>query len=172
MFVLFGFLYYLSSFLEDKHGIRGIWKGLLLAVPLFSVCLSSFVTGKVIGDHKKRMKWVSVTGLIILTLPMLYQGFANPENLYAIMALMFISGTGIGITLPCLDALITNGIEKKQRGTITSLYSSMRFVGVAAGPPATSLLMDNETVLFYLLAALSAVLCFLALLAIKPDRAA
>ena len=40
-------------------------------------------------------------------------------------------GIGIGMALPCLDALITQGIEKEQRGTVTSFYSSMRFIGVA-----------------------------------------
>lgn len=38
-----------------------------------------------------------------------------------------------GVCLPCLDAL-TQTIEKEPRGTITSFYSPIRFIGVASGP--------------------------------------
>src|SRR5699024_9623760 len=34
MFILFGFLFYLSSVLEDNFDIKGIKKGFLLAIPL------------------------------------------------------------------------------------------------------------------------------------------
>ena len=51
------------------------------------------------------------------------------------LTLFVLSGIGIGVGLPCLDAFITSGIEKEERGTVSSIYSSMRFIGVAAGPP-------------------------------------
>ncbi|RNB67258.1 hypothetical protein EDM52_22920 [Brevibacillus invocatus] len=38
------------------------------------------------------------------------------------------------VALPCLDAFITEGIKKEERGTISAIYSSMRFIGVALGP--------------------------------------
>src|SRR5699024_38863 len=34
MFMLFGFLFYLSSILEETFGYKGIWKGVLLGIPL------------------------------------------------------------------------------------------------------------------------------------------
>ena len=46
MFILFGFLFYLSSVLEDKFSIDGIKKGLLLAIPLLALSIASYVTGK------------------------------------------------------------------------------------------------------------------------------
>src|SRR5699024_12108185 len=43
MFILFGFLFYLSSVLEDKFSIDGIKKGLLLAIPLLALSIASYV---------------------------------------------------------------------------------------------------------------------------------
>ncbi len=42
-----------------------------------------------------------------------------------------------------LDAIITENIKKEERGTISSFYSSARFIGVAAGPPIMSLVMND-----------------------------
>jgi ACDE family multidrug resistance protein len=168
MFILFGFLFYLSSILEDKYYIDGIWKGLMLAIPLTAVCLFSYLTGKVVGEKKKRMKWLNFTGLLILTAAMLICAMLPAGSLYLFMALLFAAGLGIGMALPCLDALITEGIDKKQRGTLTSIYSSMRFIGVAAGPLIASLLMEKEASLFYTFTALSGAAVLLALFAIRP----
>ncbi|NHN33405.1 MFS transporter [Paenibacillus sp. S3N08] len=171
MFVLFGFLFYLSSILEDRHQIQGIQKGLMLAIPLVAVCFFSFLTGKLVGKNKQRMKWLTFTGLVIVTAAMLACGWLQVKALFPLMSLLFATGIGIGIVLPCLDAMVTEGIDKKQRGTITSLYSSMRFIGVAAGPPLTSLLLGNETALFYTFAAIAAAAALFALFTIKPKTA-
>jgi ACDE family multidrug resistance protein len=168
MFIMFGFLYYLSDVLEDRFGIDGIKKGWILALPLSAVCLFSLMTGKIVGENKRRMKVSSVLGLVILMLSMLMCGFLSPRQLWYLISLMFASGAGIGLVLPSLDALITEGIEKKQRGTITSLYSSARFLGVALGPLVASV-MTNKW-LFYLLAACALFSGFLAVMAIRPGK--
>ncbi len=169
MLVLFGVLFYLSSILEDKHDIDGVYKGMILAVPLLAVCLASFLTGKWIGQRKRLMKWLTFLALAILTAAMALSAHFNGSNLWVLISLASISGIGIGAALPCLDALITEGIDKKQRGTITSLYSSMRFIGVAAGPLLTSVLMKHELAMFYTFASMSLVAGLFALFAIKPE---
>lgn len=52
--------------------------------------------------------------------------------------------------MPTLDALITENIEKEERGTISSFYSSARFIGVALGPPLMSILMKNYLNISYI----------------------
>ncbi|MFC4779626.1 MFS transporter [Paenibacillus sp. GCM10023252] len=170
MFVMFGFLYYLSSVLEDHYKIDGIYKGLLLAIPLSAICLASFITGKIVGEKKLRMKWFTFAGVTILAACMLACGLLNSKSLFILLTFMFASGAGIGMALPSLDALITEGIEKKQRGTITSLYSSMRFIGVALGPLIASVMLSREELLFYLFAGSAIVCCLLSLFAIKPKQ--
>ncbi|USG68346.1 MFS transporter [Brevibacillus ruminantium] len=167
MFVLFGVLFYLSTTLEEKYGIDGVVKGLLLAIPLGALCIASYLTGKFIGDKKKLMKWLTFTGLLFAALAVFLAGYV--ATLSFLILILVAAGVGIGASLPCLDAFITAGIEKEQRGTISSLYSSMRFIGVAAGPPVVSVLMGGSPfVLFGLLAGLTLLGAIVGLFAIRP----
>lgn len=167
MLVIFGTLFYLSDALEEQFHMDGILKGCVLAIPLAALCIASFVTGKVIGQNKKLMKWITFIGITVLSAGILLCGMVH--SLYWIIALMALAGIGIGVALPCLDAMITEGIEKEQRGTITSIYSSMRFIGVAAGPPLASILMKiSAHVMFYTISALCMVAGVVALFAIRP----
>jgi len=170
MFILFGFLFYLSDTLEDFYGIKGIMKGFVLAVPTAVLCTASYVTGKTIGENKVLMKWITVAGFSLSAAAIVLCGFV--EVLWAKVAALSAAGLGVGIALPCLDAFITEGIEEDQRGTVTSFYSSMRFAGVAFGPPAASLLMARAgTGLFWTLGAASAAACLAALLFLRPGSA-
>ncbi|MCJ8010508.1 MFS transporter [Paenibacillus sp. KQZ6P-2] len=168
MFILFGVLFYLSETLESEYGLHGVVKGLVLAIPLALLCLASYAAGKIIGKNKKRMKWTGFAGMALSTVCLVITGFSS--QIYFVVAFFSLCGAGIGSALPCMDALITEGIEQKQRGTITSLYSSMRFIGVSLGPPAVSLLMKtNHWVLFGVMAVVGAVGGLLTLFAVKPE---
>lgn len=167
MFVLFGVLFYLSTMLEVQHNIKGIKKGIILAIPLAALCLSSYITGKGIGQEKYRMKVVTGVGLFILVLANFSVAFS--KDIYVLLTAMFASGLGIGFVLPSLDALVTEGIEKEERGTITSVYSSMRFVGVALGPPIAALLMKASHFTLFTVITIVSLLSFLInLFFVKP----
>ena len=170
MFIMFGILYYLSSILEDHYKIEGVYKGLLLAIPLSAICLSSYIAGKVIGTNKNRMKWINVVGTILLTFSMAVCLLINTKRIFILLMMLTINGVGIGLILPCLDALITEGIQKEQRGTVTSLYSSMRFIGVAAGPLVASLLLDKGRIMYSIFTGIGLVCCLIALFAIKSGK--
>lgn len=170
MFVLFGALFYLSQMLEDRYNIEGIWKGAVLAIPTAALCICSFITGKLIGDRKRRMKWLNFSGIGVAAISMLACAWLGSKSLWTDVALIAAGSVGIGIALPCLDALITEGIEKQQRGTVTSFYSSMRFIGVAAGPPVAALLIKPASAFFYLIAGLGGVAVLLAAFAIRPRQ--
>lgn len=169
MFVLFGVLFYLSDILENNYGIKNLQKGLLLALPLGALCLSSFITGKKIKKNMILMKWITFSSLVLLGTAIALLSFS--KDLWFIITMFLIAGIGIGASLPPLDALITESIEKEERGTITSIYSSMRFIGVAAGPPVIALLMKNShKLIFIILTSLSLAAALATFLAIKPDK--
>lgn len=169
MFVLFGTLFYLSEIFEKEYGIKNVKKGFFLALPLGALCLSSFITGKLIKKNKVLMKWLTFFGITLSAIAIVSLYFSI--NLWFMVSMFLISGVGIGVGLPCLDALITEGIEKEERGTVTSIYSSMRFIGVAAGPPVVAILMKfSHTWIFVLLSMISVIAAFVILKAIKPGN--
>lgn len=171
MFVLFGVLFYLSEILERKYDIFDVKKGLYLAIPLGALCLTSLLTGKVIKENKVLMKWITFSGLLLMSLSIAALSFS--KGLWFMIIMFLLSGIGIGASLPCLDSLITEGIQKEQRGTITSIYHSMRFIGVAAGPPVIAVLLKYvEGSLFYILSVIGIISVLLSLIAIKPDKKA
>ncbi|PXY51676.1 MFS transporter, partial [Virgibacillus profundi] len=68
LFTLFGILFYLSDVLETKYSIEGIMKGLVLAVPLLVLVITSYITGSKIGKNLEKMKRLSVIGFGLMTL--------------------------------------------------------------------------------------------------------
>ena len=167
MLVLFGILFYLSETFEKEYNIKDIKKGFFLALPLGALCLSSFISGKVIKKNKVLMKWITFGGILAAAFSIGALWFSI--KLWYMISMFLIAGVGIGAGLPCLDALITEGVEKEERGTISSIYSSMRFIGVAAGPPIIALLLKESTHwIFILLGSLSILAAIVALVAIKP----
>ncbi|MBA4537150.1 MFS transporter [Bacillus aquiflavi] len=171
MFVLFGVLFYLSGILEETYKVKDVKKGLLLAIPLGALCIASFTAGKLIKENKVLMKWVTFGGILLLGSSIALIGLS--DKLWYLIIMFFISGVGIGVALPCLDAMITQGIAKDQRGTITSIYSSMRFIGVAAGPPVIALLMKGqEKWIFWGLSGLCVLAAILSFKAIRPEQEA
>ncbi len=169
MLILFAIQFYLSSILESKYDIHQIKKGFVLAVPLFFLCVASFITGKKIKDNIKLMKILILASIIISAIAISFT--THFDNIYILIGVLSIFGAGLGTILPSLDAIITENIDKKQRGTITSFYSSARFFGVAAGPPLMSYFMKhNQSYLFYSFGAISLILFFIVLKFIKSDE--
>lgn len=169
MFVLFSVLFYLSDVLEKTYDIKNVKKGFLLAVPLGALCIASFVAGKIIKENKVLMKWIIFAGAVMTSISVAILSFS--DGMWFMLILFIFGGIGIGVALPCLDALITSGIEKEERGTITSIYSSMRFIGVAAGPPVMAILMKHaEKSLFYVLSGVTVIAIIATFMAINPDN--
>lgn len=169
MFVLFGLLFYLSSLLEEKYNIDGVKKGFYLAIPLASLCIASFTAGKVIKASLLRMKWIAFSGITLSGIAVVAMLFSE-KVVYLMVAFIFCC-IGIGAALPCLDAILTQSIEKEMRGTITSIFSSMRFIGVAIGPPIVALLMKKQVNgMIILIASTSFTAAILALFFIKPEK--
>ncbi|WP_043933719.1 MFS transporter [Bacillus sp. EB01] len=169
MFVLFGILFYLSDIFEKQYGIKDIKKGLFLAIPLGALCLASFITGKVIKKNKVLMKWLILIGIVMAGASIGALYFS--DKLWYLLLMFTVAGIGIGLSLPCLDSLITEGVEKEERGTITSIYSSMRFIGVAAGPPVIALLMKVSNIwIFVLLGGVCVISAFVTIRQIRPTN--
>ncbi|WNR47108.1 MFS transporter [Paenibacillus roseipurpureus] len=170
LFILFGVLFYLSQILEEKpYNIEGVRKGLVLAIPLLCLVITSYTTGAKIKQNGKLMRWLMNIGLILMTVSLALAIFLN-GNLYVFIGLLSLSGIGTGLLLPCLNTMITGSVEREQRGMITSLYNSLRFIGVAFGPPLFGWLMSiSHITLFTTVSALALAMLALVFFFIKPQ---
>lgn len=171
LFILFGALFYLSQILEQKpYNIDGVIKGLILAIPLMGLVITSYTTGSVIRKNGLLMRWLMNIGLVLMTLSLTLSIFLF-KNIYLLVGFLTLSSIGTGLLLPCLNTMITGSVEKSERGMITSLYSSLRFLGVAFGPPLFSWMMDiSSQTVFITVSSLSFITLIVVFFLIKPDR--
>jgi ACDE family multidrug resistance protein len=169
LFILFGVLFYLSQILEEEpYSIKGVRKGLILAIPLLGMVITSYTTGANIKQNGTLMRWLMNIGLILMTVSLTLAIFLN-ANLYIFIGLLTLSGIGTGLLLPCLNTLITGSVEREQRGMIISLYNSLRFIGVAFGPPLFGWLMNiSHKTLFITVASMALLMLALVFFFIKP----
>ncbi|AWB43017.1 MFS transporter [Paenibacillus sp. CAA11] len=170
LFTLFGILFFLSDVLEKIHHIDGVVKGLVLAIPLLIMCTTSYITGSKIGQNQRLMKKLIVLGFAMLTVSYALLSFIN--NLTLFISVLAISSLGTGLTLPCINSFITGAVGKERRGFVTSLYGSVRFFGVAIGPPLFGWLMEWSRVgMFLSIAGLTFLVGLLALFLIHGGEA-
>src|SRR5699024_8055729 len=131
--------------------------------------LASYFTGKYIKDNLQVMKWVTFIGIVLAGISVAIISFMS-HFIYLII-IFLVCGTGIGMALPSLDALITKSIDQTIRGAIKSIYSSMRYIGVAAGPPVIALLIKHNIFWIVALLTIFALLAgFLAFRNIDPEQ--
>jgi ACDE family multidrug resistance protein len=165
LFILFGVLFHLSDILETKYRIDGILKGLILAIPLLAMSSTSYWTGGHIRQKMRRMRFFISGGLFAIALAMAVIPFFT--NTYVLLGLLVLIGIGSGLVLPSLNTLITSAVGSEERGIVTSLYGSVRFLGVAIGPPVFGALESQRFLLFLGAGALAALSGALALKTIR-----
>nr|WP_156936117.1 MFS transporter [Anoxybacillus tepidamans] len=169
LFTLFGILFYLSDILEKNHQIDGVKKGLILAIPLLVMCTTSYITGAKIGKRQRLMKILIVVGFLFMTIS--YATLAFFSRLIPFISILTLSSVGTGLVLPCINSFITNAVGKERRGFVTSLYGSVRFLGVAIGPPVFGRLMGWSKIgMFMSIAGLTFVVGLLALTMIRVNQ--
>lgn len=148
LFVLFGLLFYLSDMLEWRYELTALMKGVVLSLPLLSLAISAYITGKRMTNNRPSLKKKINIGLLITTTSLL--AILLLQHLFLLYFVLLLIGYGIGSILPCLNLLIAKGVAESKRGMITALYGGIRFIGIALGPPIFGWLMHvNEAVLFY-----------------------
>lgn len=167
LLILFGVLFFLSEYLESRYNLKGVVKGVVLAIPVLFMSSTSYITGILIKKKLKLMKWFVFAGLALISASLAMMGIFNRSTLLFFAAIS-VAGVGTGLALPCLNTIITSSCQAQKRGLVTSLYGSVRFFGVALGPPIFGLLMGpNRAVLFWSASALAGLAALLAIFLIR-----
>ncbi|MDI3269500.1 MAG: MFS transporter, partial [Bacillota bacterium] len=171
IFFLFGVLSLFADMVEKPFGIKGFAKGLIIAIPVAAMALTSYITGTLLQGKLGRLAKLSVgSGLFLIVLSFVAMYFFT-KKLWPFTAALSLLGLGNGLLLPALNTLITSSVSARRRGLITSLYGSVRFGGAALGPPLYSMAMESGKALTYLgSGALAALALLLSLFLIRQDQ--
>lgn len=144
LFLYFGMLSYLSDLLERRHGITGLYTGLVITVPVGAMAVSALLSSRYLSLlPRSRLRWGASGGL---ALAVVFLGLAaflvDPILLVGAITGMSV---GNGVALASLNSLVTGAVGKGTRGLVVSIYATVRHVGAATGPPAFGLLaMSRE----------------------------
>lgn len=148
LFLLFGVLSHVSDVLEKDYDLRGLIKGLIIAIPILFMSIFSYLTGRYLKGQNQYFKMIIILGLFIVGGALFFLPFVH--NIYIYISILTFLGLGSGLVLPTVNTLITSSSDSQQRGGLTSLYGSFRFLGVAIGPPTFSLLLEiSQKMMFW-----------------------
>lgn len=167
---LFGSLSLVSDLLEREHGLGVFTRGLLLAIPVLVMTVVAYTIGTAAQAHLVRwVRWTVPAGLLLsgagLAALLLFDSWG--ARLAAVSAGV---GLGTGLTLPSVNVLVTSTASRTERGIVTGIYGSMRFFGVAAGPPLFGLASDHgRTALLFLAVGLLVLLAWLQVVVVRHE---
>ncbi len=166
LFVLFGLLSYFSDILESKYDIKGFIKGLVIAIPILFMSITSYTTGHLLKKIKKYFKISIISGLILVTIMLVILYYF--ESLVIYLTFFSLLGIGTGLVLPSVNTMVTSSSKTSQRGVITSIYGAARFGGVAIGPPIFTFFEGiSKLTMHYGAAGISLIVLILAFIFIK-----
>lgn len=169
LFLLFGLLSFVSDELELQYGMAGIPKGLVLAIPVTVMTTVAYVSGLLLQDKDHLLVPAVAAGLFLTAASLTALAFLR--GLTLLITFTSIMGLGIGSMLPALNTLITGASHTNERGLITALYGTVRFFGVALGPPAFGLVQGGDRLIMFIAGAgIGAVALTCVLLFVRPDR--
>lgn len=134
LLMLFGLLSHVSDVLEQQLRITGIAKGLVIAIPVLAMAITSYVSGVLLQERLAGLgRYAVAGGLMLIAAGLVWQGLG--ESPLALHHSTVFVGIGTGLVLPALNSLITGSAPSDERGLVTALYGTVRFFGVAVGPP-------------------------------------
>jgi ACDE family multidrug resistance protein len=149
LFILFGILSFISDIFETKFELHGIKRGIILAIPLFTMSVTAYLTGLYLRHKGKHYKLAYFVGLLVTGIAVGLLPFCH-DHIVICPVVLGVLGIGSGLVLPAVNTMVTSATKSAQRGGVTSLYGSVRFLGVALGPPAFSLLQETGLFLMFL----------------------
>lgn len=170
LFSLFGLLSFYSDILEKQFKIGVFQRGLILAVPVLVMAITAYVLGTVMQKQPaKILTRASVGGLFLIAGGLIFFCPCHYPFWFTLTAALL--GLGTGAVLPSLNTLITSLAPKAERGIVTCLYGTVRFFGVAVGPPLFGLAEKlTKPPVFYSAAGVCILLGILFWFLVKPAQ--
>lgn len=170
LFALFGLLSFFSDILEKEFKMGVFQRGWLLAIPVLVMAIVAFIFGTVMQKQLAKILKIAVVGGLLLVGGGLAL-FCPCQKILWFVVTATLLGLGTGAVLPALNTLITSTAPKTERGLITCLYGTVRFFGVAVGPPLFGFAEKlSKPPIFFTTAGICAAIAILFAIFVKPEK--
>ena len=151
LFIFFGVLSFVSETLTITYNIVGLARASLIAIPIITMVLTAYLMGGYLKLKQPPFNFLLSGGLLLNSIALLTLPFIDGLILY--LVLIACLGVGNGIILPVLNTIFASSSGETYRGGLSSIYGSMRFVGIALGPPVFALLNQISTLTMFVVPA-------------------
>ena len=141
---LFGTTYLLPVYLQDLGGWASWEAGVALLPGGVMLGLMLYVGG--VMTDRYSMRWTLLFGLLMFIISnAAFLGFFHPIHLGWFVAVTIVGRVGLGLTIPSLNAGVTQVAPEQYASTATVMVSFFRSLGGSVGVGAVGLLLEFST---------------------------
>ena len=97
----------------ESYRITGVMKGLVLAIPVTAMTITSYTSGLALQQRDEWLKPAVAAGLVAVGAGLAALGLTT--GLRALLAWASFMGIGVGVMLPALNTLITGATDAQER---------------------------------------------------------
>lgn len=115
--------------LAERLGAKGVWLGLLFALPNLTNCLGLPLTGRMADRLDKRL--LTLVGMLLCAGGLFFMG--RVHSLYGFIAMGLVLGLGSVISLPASMSLAA-GFSRAHQGRIMGIFQAVANLGFILGP--------------------------------------
>ncbi|MBV8030324.1 MAG: MFS transporter [Betaproteobacteria bacterium] len=128
---LFSMIFFLPIYLQLGHHLSAQSSGLLLLPVTAGMVTGSMGSSRVLS-RTGRPHWIPVAGMALSSAALLALAILPPD-VYVVVAMGFLTGTGFGTVMPTSQVVMQTLAGRSRLGAATSIASLARSTGGAAG---------------------------------------
>lgn len=130
---MFGAIIYLPLFAQIVQGASATNSGIILLPLVFSLALTSIISGQIISRIGK-YRVLAIVGAFTTTASLFWLSTLTASSTYAETVIRMIPlGIGIGITMPLFNLVVQNAFPQKMLGVASSSSQLFRGIGSVVG---------------------------------------
>jgi predicted MFS family arabinose efflux permease len=130
---MFGAIIYLPLFAQIVQGASATNSGIILLPLVFSLALTSIISGQVISRIGK-YKILAIVGAFTTTGALFWLSTLTADSSHLQMIIRMIPlGIGIGITMPLFNLVVQNAFSQKMLGVVSASSQLFRGIGSVVG---------------------------------------
>jgi len=130
---MFGTILYIPVFGQAVVGISATNSGFVLTPMMLGMVLASAISGQIIA-RTGRYRLLAFLGMTIATIGLImFKQLSVDTTALRLTADMFVTGAGIGITMPIFLVAVQNAFDHSKLGVVTASIPMFRSIGATVG---------------------------------------